>query len=105
MFLRILKMTAKLWYVYAEDLVANYLHTSRAVRTNYIDLFIFILGKINSIVFAHTDQSMPDMVLYFLQLLNIERTHPGLKQQLQNGAFSVRLYGKSINVTSVGPKP
>ena len=31
------------------------------------------------------------MVIYFLRLLNIESTHPGLKQLHQNGSFFVRL--------------
>ena len=36
------------------------------------------------------------MVLNFLRLLNIESTHPSLKQQLQNGVFSVRLSENSF---------
>ena len=38
-------MTVKYWYVYAEEIVANYLHMSRAVRTNDIDFSYLSWGK------------------------------------------------------------
>ena len=52
-------MTVKYWYVYAEEIVANHLHMSRAVRTNDIDFSYLSWGK--CIFCKHTDQTMPDI--------------------------------------------
>ena len=88
-------MTVKFWYVYAEEIVANYLHMSRAVRTND---FSYYLGEndINFFLQHYRLNCARHIMLYFLRLLNIESTHPGLKQQLQNGVFSIKLSENSF---------
>ncbi len=71
---------------------------SRAVRTNDVDLFIFMLGEMIGIFFAANRQnySRYNMCLYYLRLLNMDITHPGIKQQLEQGGLSVRLSSNSF---------
>ncbi len=70
---------------------------SRAVRTNDVDFFIFMLGEMIGIFFAANCQNYSHyMCLYYLRLLNMDITHPGIKQQLEQGGLSVRLSSNSF---------
>ena len=41
------------------------------------------------------------MVRYYLNLVNIDVTHPGLRKVLENGAFTVKRTGKPFSITPV----
>jgi hypothetical protein len=93
--------TAEYWVMYI-DLVELYLLLSRAVRTNDLDLFIYALGEMCDIFHGTGHPNFARyMVLYLLKLLNIDLTHPGVRQILQAGAMSIRLTGKSFSRNAV----
>ena len=70
---------------------------SRAIRTNDVDLFIFMLGEMVGIFFAANRHTYARyMCLYYLRLLNMDTTHPSIKQQLEQGGLSVRLSSNSF---------
>ena len=41
------------------------------------------------------------MVRYYHNLINIDETHPGIRDQLQNGALSIRRTDKAFSRTAV----
>ena len=89
-------VNAQFWGNYI-DMIDIYMLFSRAVRTNDVNLFIVMLGKLIDIFFAASRQNYASyMCLYYHRLLNIDATHPGLRQQLENGALSVRLSSNSF---------
>ena len=70
---------------------------SRDVRTNDVDLFTFMLGEMIDIFFAANRHNYARyMCLYYLRLLNMDTTHPGIRQQLERGGLSVRLSSNSF---------
>jgi len=82
--------TAQYWMVYI-DLVELYLLFSRACRTNDLELYIYCLGRMCSIFSATSRPNYSRwMVRYHLNLLNIDTTHPGIRETLKNGGLSVR---------------
>ncbi len=89
-------VNAQFWRHYI-DMVDMYMLFSRAVRTNDVDLFIFMLGEMIGIFFAANRQNYSRcMCLCYLRLLNMDITHPGIKQQLEQGGLSVRLSSNSF---------
>jgi hypothetical protein len=87
---------AQFWINYI-DMVDIYMLFSRAVRTNDVDLFIFMLGKMIDIFFAANRHNYARyMCLYYLRLLNMDTTHPGVRRQLEQGGLSVRLSSNSF---------
>ena len=73
---------------------------SRAIRTNDVDLFIFMLGEMIGIFFAANRHNYArSMCLYYLRLLNMDTTHPSIKQQLEQGGLS----GRSSNSFAIQP--
>jgi hypothetical protein len=82
--------TAAYWMTYI-DLVGVYMLFSRACRTNDIDLFIYALHLICPIFFAVNKPNYARWTVRFLlNLLNMDETHPGIRQMLDKGALSVR---------------
>ena len=93
--------TAKFWMIYVK-LVHTFLQFSRACRMNDLELFIYVLGEMCPIFFAaHRPNYSRWMVRYHLNLMNIDQTHPGLKDTLQNGALSIRRTNKTFARTPV----
>jgi len=85
--------TAQYWMVYI-DLVQLYLLFS---RTNDLELYIHCLGRMCSIFFATSRPNYSRwMVRYHLNLLNIDITHPGIRETLKNGGLSVRRTEKTF---------
>ena len=82
--------TAKFWMIYIQ-LVYMFLRLDRACRTNDVDLFIFTLGEMISVFFSCNRPNYARwMTKYFLDLLNMENTHPGIRTNFENGALSIR---------------
>ena len=70
---------------------------SRAVRTNDVNMFTFMLGEMIDIYFAASRHNYARyMCLYHLRLLNMDTTHPGIREQLERGGLSVRLSSNSF---------
>ena len=75
----------------------NYIDMVNIIRTNDVDLFIFMLGEMIGIFFAANRHNYARyMCLYYLRLLNMDTTHPSIKQQLEQGGLSVRLSSNSF---------
>ena len=93
--------TARYWMTYSE-LVHVFHLFNRGYRTNDLDLFIYALDIMCEIFFAvHRPNYSRWMVLYVLRLLNIEHSHPGLRQVLEQGAFSIRRTTKPFSRSAV----
>ncbi len=89
--------TAQYWMGYA-SFVDIYLLFSRACRTSDVDLYTYELDKMDNVFFATFRPNYARwMLLFSLKLLNIESTHPGLKQVLENGGLSVRRTPKNFS--------
>ena len=88
--------TAVYWMTYV-DIVGIYKLFSRACRTNDVDLFIFALSLMSPIFFSVNKQNYARWsVRYLLNLLNMDESHPGIRQVLENGALSVRRSSNSF---------
>ena len=84
------------------DLVAIFHRFHRACRTNDLDLFISALREIIPIFFAANRPNYSRwMVRYYLNLVNVDNTHPGVRDLLENGAMSIRRTDKSFSRSSV----
>lgn len=93
--------TARYWITYVE-LVAIYQRFHRACRSNDVDLFVCALREIIPIFFAANRPNYSRwMVRFYLNLVNMEQTHPGVKQLLGNGAMSIRRTGKHFSRSAV----
>lgn len=81
-------------YSYMIDL---YLLYEAALRTSNVDLFIFISHKMCAYFF---ELNHPNYARYLTRnidnLANIDSTHPGLTNQLQSGALSIRRTTKNF---------
>lgn len=93
--------TAQFWMMYVY-LVHIFLRFSRACRTNDVDLFVYTLSQMCPIFISanHTNYARW-MVKYYLNLVNMEVTHPGIREVFENGVLSVRITGKSFARTPV----
>ena len=92
-----LGVTAQYWIGYI-DLVELFLLLSRSCRTNDVDLFKFCIGEMCSIFFAAGRYNYSRwMVKYHLNLMNIDNTHPDLKQTLEKGCLTVKRISKSFS--------
>ena len=88
--------TAMYWTMYI-DLVELYLLFTRACHTNDLSLFIYCLGMMCPIFFAACRPNYARwMVRYHLNLLNMDITHPGVRQMLENGGLSIKRTAKSF---------
>ena len=93
--------TARFCMVYVR-LVNIFLMFSRAYRNNDVDLFIYALGEMCPIFFAGYGPNYARWVVrYYLNLVNMENSHPGIRHILQNGALSVNRSSRSFSRTPV----
>lgn len=84
-------VNAQFWRNYI-DMIDIYMSFSRAVKTNDLDLFSYMLGEMTKISFAANHHNYARyMCFYYLGLLNMDSTHPGIRQQLEQGGLSVHL--------------
>ena len=83
-------VTAQFWMMYI-DYIHHYHSLERAIRTNDIDLYIYSVTPIIDLFFATNHVNYSRWLTKFqLDLLNIDDTHPGLREILEKGVFSVR---------------
>lgn len=93
--------TAQYWLMYI-DLIHIYLLLDRACRTNDVALFIYALGEMIPVFFAcHRPNYARWITRYHLNLLNMELTHPGIRQVFDAGALSIRRTSKSFSRSAV----
>ena len=93
--------TARIVMTYVK-LVDIYHRFSRACRTNDLELFIYSLGEMCTLFFTTSRPNYARwMVRYYLNLLNVDQTHPGVKQILAGGALSIRPTNKTFSRTAV----
>ena len=79
------------------ELVHIYLLLDRACRTNDVSLYIYALGEMIPVFFAcHRPNYARWITRYHLNLLNMERTHPGICEVFNAGALSIRRTSKSF---------
>ena len=89
--------TARYWILYI-DLVHIFLQFSRACRTSDLELFTYSLEKMCYVFLVTNRHNYAHyMVRYLLNLINIEDSHPGLRQVLENGGLSNRRSAKSFS--------
>jgi hypothetical protein len=82
--------TAAYWIKYI-DMVEVWLLFSRACRTNDVDLFVYALHLMVPLFFACNKHNYARwMTMFVLHLVNMDKSHPGLRQILSRGALSVR---------------
>ena len=93
--------TAQYWMLYI-DLIHLYLLLDRSCRTNDVTLFIFALGEMIPLFFAtHRPNYARWMSRYHLNLMNMEHTHPGIRDVFDAGALSIRRTSKSFARSAV----
>lgn len=93
--------TAQFWMKYVQY-VHLYLRLSRACKTNDIELFIYALAEMIPLFFATNRPNYSRwMVRYVLNLLNVDTTHPGIKEVLANGALSIKRTSKPFSRTPI----
>jgi hypothetical protein len=93
--------TAQFWMLYVK-LVHLYMMLIRACKISSLDLFTYTLGEMRCIFFACNRPNYARwMVRYYLNLVNIDMTHPGMRQVLENGALSIRRTNKPFSRTPV----
>jgi len=81
--------TAQFWLAYC-DCVWTLLSFQRAVKENDLELFITSMRKMCALLFSadhlHYARYLP---LYYVQLCNLDESHPGAKSLLRDSGFSV----------------
>ena len=78
------------WMMYVSYINTFHLF-ERAIRTNDLELFVHTLTPVIDLFFATAHINYARwLTKYQLDLLNIEESHPGLKEILEKGAFTVR---------------
>ena len=81
--------TAQLWLSYMDD-IWLVLRLIQAVKTNNYALYSESLFRMSSIFFSFDGHNYSRFLTFFsVFLANVEETHPGAKQLLEGGAFSV----------------
>lgn len=87
-------MTAKFWITYI-NFIKLFQQFSRSVRTGDFELYLFCLYKIAALMFSMNHQNYARWIVRFYNnLVNVENTHPGLKESLINGGISIRRTNK-----------
>lgn len=83
-------VTAQFWMMYI-DYIHHYHTLERAIRTNDINLYIYSVTPIIDLFFVTNHVNYARWLSKFqLDLLNMDDTHPGLRDILEDGVFSVR---------------
>ena len=70
----------------------------RSVRENNIDLFVSVLTPMTDLFFATNRPNYARwMSKYQLDIINCDKTHPGLRALLDSGGFSIRRTGNEFS--------
>jgi hypothetical protein len=89
--------TSHFWIHYT-DLVQLFLLFSRACHINDLDLFTYCIREIAAIFFRTNRHKYTRwMVRYHIDLLNMDETHPRVRDILKKGALTVRRTEKSFS--------
>ncbi|KAJ8677787.1 hypothetical protein QAD02_013574 [Eretmocerus hayati] len=89
--------TAQYYMLYVK-LVQYYLILKRSVCTSNFELFKYILPKINNLFFTFNHQNYARyLVVYSNNLMRIDETHPGLREQFEKGSLGIRRTGKPFS--------
>ena len=89
--------TAEYWMIYI-DYVHQYHLLERAIRTNDIDMYINSLTGIIDLFFATNHVNYSRWLTKFqLDLLNVEDSHPGLRDLLNQGVFAIHRTDKAFS--------
>jgi len=93
--------TAQFWRMYI-DYIQQFHLVERAIRTNDIDLYIRSLTDIIGLFFATNHVNYSRWLTKFqLDLLNVDNSHPGLRDILDQGIFTVRRTDKPFSRSPV----
>ena len=76
-------------------LFQTYMVFDRACNTNDVDLFVYALKQM--IPIFHRSIYARLMVLYHINLMNMDITHPGVRDLLARGGFSIRRTSKNFS--------
>lgn len=89
--------TAQYYMIYSK-LIDNYLILQRSIRSGDFELFKYILPQITNLFFIFNQPNYSRwLVKYQDNLLQVDETHPGLKDLFQQGYFGVKRTGKCFS--------
>lgn len=89
--------TAQYWLQYTK-LVSLYLQLSRSIRTSDLDLYIVTIFEIVAVFFSFDQPNYARWLVKFHDnLINLNKTHPGLKDSLMKGGFSIQRTNKPFS--------
>lgn len=89
--------TAKYWITYV-NLIKLFQEFSRSIRTGDFELYVSCLPQIATLMFYFNHQNYARWIVRFYNnLVNVENTHPGLKETLVKGGISIRRNEKSFS--------
>lgn len=83
------------YYAIYIQLIHYYLMFERSIRTANFELFCYIITKMSNILFTFYQQNYARWLAWYNDtLLNIEQTHPGLKDECMRGGFGIKRTNK-----------
>lgn len=86
------------YFIKYSSFIYDYLLLERSIRTGDFALFKYILLRINDIFFPfHHVNYARWLVRYHDILLRIDKTHPGLKKEFEDGFFSIKRTNKAFS--------
>lgn len=93
--------TAQFCMMYV-NFIDYYLLLNASIRKNDFELFKFVLPKINNLfsTFNHPNYAQY-LVRYHDNLLKIDNSHPGLREQLENGSLGVKRTEKPFSKQTI----
>lgn len=82
--------TQKYYATYIQ-LINYYLMFERSIRTGDFELYCYVIAKINNVFFTFNQHNYARWLAWYNDaLLNVEKTHPGLKEELMKGSFGIK---------------
>lgn len=92
-----LDKTSQFYALYTQA-IDNYLIMNAGVRRTDLQLFMSALPKIANCFFYFNQQNYARYIVkYFDNLIKVEKTHPGLRDELVNGSFGIQRTDKSFS--------
>lgn len=89
--------TAQFYIIYT-TFVDYYLMFSSSIRTANFKLFKFVLPKLANLFFTFNLHNYSRyLVRYHDNLLNVDETHPGLRELFEQGSFGIKRTSKSFS--------
>lgn len=82
--------TAQFYMIYV-NLIDYYFMLNTSIRTSDFELFKFVLPKLANLFFILNFQNYSRyLVKYHDNLITIDESHPGLKEELEKGSFGIK---------------